>query len=104
GLRITAVLGEVAVQALVRLPARHRLYQQVTADEAALPRRAAPTERLVPVTARPGLVDAHLERLEVDGQLRRHLLVVAGEAGDQGAVGRVHRGEQLLLGVHNGDR
>src|SRR5262249_32195715 len=95
---------EVAEEALVRVTGRDGLYQQVAADEAALPGRAAAAERLLAVTARAGLVDAHLERLQVDRQLGGHLLVVARQAGHQRAVGRVHRREQLVLGVDDGDR
>ena len=49
---------------------------------------------------RCAVVDPDLERLQLLGDARREVLVVGGEAGDQAAVGGVHRGQQLGLGVH----
>src|SRR3954471_20807880 len=79
GGRVAAVIREVAVEAPVAAGG-HRLHQQVTADEGALPGGAAATEGFVPVAPRARLVDADLERLQIDRQLFCLLGVVAGEA------------------------
>ena len=50
-----------------------------------------------------GLLMPTLNACRSSASLAGQLLVVAGEAGHQRAVGGVHRGEQLVLGVHHDD-
>ena len=80
------------------------LHEQVAADERALPRRALAAEDLLAVAPAARLVDADLEALQLLGDPGAEVGVVGGDRADERAVGGVHRGEQLGLGVDQHDR
>src|SRR5690349_12697278 len=67
GRGVAVVPREVAVQVLPGRALGDGLHEVLAADERALPRLAAPAERLVLVAARAQLVDADLERLHLLG-------------------------------------
>ena len=98
------VVGEVAVELLIRRALGDGVDQVLTADECALPGRPPAPERLGLVAPGAGSVDADLEGVDLVGQLPGEPLVVAGDRGHQAAVGGVHLGHQLGRGVDQHDR
>src|SRR5215212_3107328 len=96
---VALIVGEVAVELLAGRYLGDGVDQVLTADEGALPGRAPAPERLSLVAPGAGSVDADLEGVDLVGQLPGEPLVVAGDGGDQAAVGGVHLGHQLGGGV-----